>query len=119
VAALIAEGKCGSMNDRDTYEKRVSELLKNDIVRSYWKMQEAMTHPHAFVIDAQGRSILVGLLADETCEFLWLHQVVCGTSNGTVTQQRRYSTLRTTHEEAMRDDFDEYRRRKLAQSPHH
>jgi hypothetical protein len=106
------------MSVRDDYERRLAELSQRDAVRSYRELLLAMINP-AFAKDQLGRTILVGLTAEETFEYLQLHDAIYGDDTATNDERWRYDELRKQIDEARRQNWEEYQRSRVSDVPKH
>lgn len=91
----------------EEHEARVRALLEQEGALRSWL--EAM---RGVVKDGEGRTVILGLSADETIEFLNLHgPVIYDKSNRSAQDQRRqrdrYFVLREKHDDARRRDAAE------------
>lgn len=89
------------MTERDDYESRIAALFEADT--TYFKLWLEKTR--GLAKDGKGRTVILGLSAEETEEFLTLLPIVWaddGPSGGrwASAHQKRYRELRAKHDKA-------------------
>jgi hypothetical protein len=105
------------MNERAAYERQFAEVSNLPAVAAYlelWRAGIAI----AFSFDAASRQVLIGLSADETIEFLELHEVVYGGGRDARTGElRRHSFLRNKFDKARQQAWEDYQSGRLSPRP--
>lgn len=92
------------MGDRDEHERQLAELLELDTTQ----IKSWLDGMRAFAKDGSGKTIMLGLTALETLEFLRLNPIYYATDDrGRSADCRRYMELREKHDLARIKDAGE------------
>lgn len=93
------------MHDRETHERNLAKLLEVDTTH----IKAWLDSMRAFAKDSAGRTIILGLTAAETLEFLTLNEAYYADRDGGLPDAnvRRYHELREKHDVARAKDASE------------